>query len=392
MSARYACEGYEAVFHPKGRVCAFCVMDESDPGLSFDEQGCCSQCRNAVRKQPAWMRTSAERKPTFDDSVAAIKRQNPRGEFDTILGLSGGVDSSWALVVAANAGLRITVMHCDTGWNSRESVDNIFNLCKKLGFALETFVVDWAAMRAAQRAFFLAGVPNCDIPQDHAIIATVNKVAVQRGIRTFLSGGNWVGESIMPAAWGHDALDLVHLRDVWKRGGEYDLISRFPTMGTIRRHFINPVLRRMHAWRLLDDIRYDPMEARRALERDYGWSSYGGKHCESVFTRVFQSVYLPLRFKFDKRRAHLSSLIVSGLVTREQALRELQTPPMTRDDAEKEAGYLCSKLGFSPEEWRRIVTAPPLPHESYRVDHLEKMAVRFAKRHVTPRVRIGRIT
>ncbi|MBM4112685.1 MAG: N-acetyl sugar amidotransferase [Phycisphaerae bacterium] len=391
MSERYSCEGYASAFRQRGRLCTHCVMDEGDPDLRFDEQGRCSGCREALAIEPAWRHTDAERSPEFDATVEAIRRQNARGAYDTILGLSGGVDSSWALVCAAKAGLRVLVMHCDTGWDSRESVDNIFNLCQRLGFALQTIVVDWESMRAAQRAFFLAGVANCDIPQDHAIIATVNDVAVRNGIRTFLSGGNWVGESILPDAWGHDALDIVHLRDVWKKAGDRHLMRRFPTFGTVRRHVINPFLRRMNAWRILDHLRYDPGEARACLEREYGWSSYGLKHCESVFTRVFQCVYLPMRFGFDKRRAHLASLVVSGLRSRDSALAELAQPPMSQDDAERGAEYLCSKLGFSAEEWRRMVTSPPVPHTRYRVDTLERLAVSWAKKHLAHRMKLRKV-
>ena len=391
MSARFSCDDYENSFQSRGRVCVRCVMDESDPHLTFDESGRCSACIHAEAHRPAWMVTDAERAPTFDQTVAVIKRENPHRDFDTILGLSGGVDSSWALVRAAEAGLRVMVMHCDTGWDSRESVDNIFTLCRKLKLDLETLVIDWEAMRAAQRAFFLAGVANCDIPQDHAINASVNIVAARCGVRTFISGGNWVSESILPEAWGHDALDIVHLRDIWKRGGQYELISRFPTIGRVKRHFVNPILRRMHAWRILNDLRYDPLEARRRLQADYGWTSYGGKHCESIFTRVFQTVYLPIRFGFDKRRPHLASLIMSGLTTREQALRELAKAPMTQADAERDVEYLCSKLGFSAEDWRRIVTSPPMPHSAYRTDQYERMAVGFAKRYITPYIKLRRI-
>ena len=220
----------------------------------------------------------------------------------------------------------------------------------------------------------------------------MNKVAVRCGVRTFVSGGNWVGESILPVAWGHDPLDLVHLRDIWKRGGSMELLRRFPTIGRFRRHILNPIIRGMHAWRILDDTRYNPIQARSILEREYGWTSYGGKHCESVFTRVFQCVYLPMRFGIDKRRAHLSSLVVSGLLTRDQALAELAKAPMSLEAAEQDVEYLCSKLGFSSEEWQRIVSSPPVTHESFKTDRWERMAVGLAKRHLVPRMKSRRIS
>lgn len=336
------------------------------------------------------MATSAERAPTFDQTVEAIRARRGRSEFDTLIGLSGGLDSSYALVIAVRAGLKVLAMHCDTGWNSREGVANIESLCSRLSVPLETYVVDWEAMQDAQRAFFLSGVPNCDIPQDHAIASTVGRLSSKFRIRTFLSGSNWVAESILPAAWGHGAQDLVHLRAIWKRFGNWSRARTFPTNSRFRQRIWQPYIRRVGVWPVLNDVRYDPRGARQTLLDEYGWQDYGGKHCESVFTRAFQCVYLPMRYGFDKRRAHVSSLIIAGLLTRDEALEELKVPPMTQEAAERDAEYLCEKLRFTAADWARMISSPPVPHEAYPIDQLDRLLAGFAKRHIERRLRLRR--
>ena len=391
MGSTYRCDGFEEVFRERGQVCRVCLMDESDRELTFDASGRCHACIEAEASMPRWMATDAEHSPDFERTVEAIKARRGRGEFDTLLGLSGGVDSSYALVCAAEAGLKVLAMHCDTGWNSRESVENIQRLCSRFGFPLETLVVDWTAMRAAQRAFFRSGVINCDIPQDHAIAASVNRLADRFGVRTFLSGGNWSGESILPDSWGHDALDIVHLRDIIRRNNEAKDGLRIPKLGTFRRRVWNPYVRRMQTWRILNDIRYDPIAARKRLEAEFGWSNYGGKHCESIFTKIYQMVYCPIRFGFDKRRAHLSSLVISGHMSRDEARAILAAPPITRAEAERDAEYLCNKLGFSADEWISMISGPEVPHSHYRQDILDRLIVRLVKRHIEPHIRLRRI-
>lgn len=390
MSGRYSCSGYAKRFVPKGSVCSFCVMDHSDADIRFDPSGRCSQCVQAEAKRPAWMATDAARSPGFEATVARLRKARGSRPFDAMIGVSGGLDSGYALVCAAEAGLKVLAMHCDTGWNTRQSITNIENLCSRLGVPLETTVIDWDAMRDAQRAFFLSGVPNCDIPQDHAIAATVNKAAAKFGLRSFVSGGNWVSESILPIAWGHDAQDYVHLSAIWRKFGDWQRARRFPTQSLFVRRIWQPYVRGVTAWRILNDIRYDPAAAERRLQADFGWQSYGAKHCESMFTRIFQSVYLPMRFDIDKRRAHLASLVVSGLVTRQRALEELAVPPMTENQAERDAAYLCEKLRFTPEDWARITSTPPKAHHDYPVDTLEPRLAALGKRWVEPHLKVRR--
>lgn len=365
-------------------------MDQSDSDIAFDASGRCSQCIEAASRKPAWMSTDAVRSPDFERTVARLQRERGGRDFDAMIGVSGGLDSGYALVCAAEAGLRILAMHCDTGWNTRQSITNIESLCKRLGVPLETTVIDWDAMRDAQRAFVLSGVPNCDIPQDHAIAATVNKAAAKFGLRSFVSGGNWASESILPIAWGHDAQDLVHLRGVWKRFGDWRRARRFPTQSLFRRRIWQPYFRGVTVWRILNEVRYDPAAAELRLQRDFGWQTYGSKHCESMFTRIFQSVYLPLRFGIDKRRAHLASLVVSGLTTRAEAIASLKSPPMSEEQAERDAAYFCEKLRFSPEEWGQLISSPPKSHHDYPVDTFEPRASAFARKYIEPIVKVRR--
>ena len=357
-------------------------MDESNAAIDFDKDGRCSECRNAQSLRPSWLSSDALRSPSFDASIRRIKARRGHGQFDTLVGLSGGLDSSYVVVEAVKAGLSVLAMHCDTGWNSQESVSNIESLCKRLSIPLETVVIDWEAIRDAQRAFFLAGVPNCDIPQDHAIASTVGRLASKYRIHTFLSGGNWAAESILPNAWGHGANDLVHLRAVWKRFGNIALARRFPTYSWLRYRIVQPYIQGVQAWRILDDIRFDPATAKRTLIEEFGWREYGGKHCESVFTSTFQSVYLPMRFGIDKRRAHLSSLIVSGLLSRSDAMKRLAEPPMSQETAERNVAYLCEKLGFTPADWQKFITSPPVLHTAYPVDKFDRAIATWVKKRL----------
>jgi hypothetical protein len=365
-------------------------MDESDPKITFDASGRCSRCIAAASKRPAWMALPVERNPSFDETIRRLRKRRSRDSFDIMIGLSGGLDSSYALICAAEAGLKILAMHCDTGWNSRQSVANIESLCKRFRVPLETRVIDWDAMRNAQRAFLRSGVPNCDIPQDHAIAATVNRAAAKFGIRSFLSGGNWAGESVLPVAWGHDAQDHAHLRAIWRQFGDWSKSKRFPRHGVFQRRIWQPYVRGVTAWRILNDLRFNPLKAAQRLREEFGWQDYGGKHCESVFTRVFQSIYLPMRFHIDKRRAHFSSLIVSGLMTRDDAMHLAAQPPMPQEQAERDVAYLCEKLQITATEWRDLVASPPRTHGSYATDRVERWLSMFARRYIEPRMKIRR--
>lgn len=345
------------------QVCSFCVMDETDPEISFTDDGRCNHCTDAEVRL-AGLGSLAQKNQVLMARINAIKERNKRANYDVVMGVSGGVDSSYALCVAKDLGLRVLAVHCDTGWNSDIAVSNIHKLISKLGFDLETFVVDWGTMRALQRSFFQASLSNCDIPQDHAIVSVNSIIARRLGIRDFISGGNLVGESIMPSSWGYDARDLTHIKAVNRRFENISL-KHFPKMSFLESYFMTPYIRGVRNFRLLNFIDYNPIEAKKYLIENLDWRDYGGKHHESVFTRFYQAYYLPEKFKFDKRKGHLSSLIVAGLITRKAALEELDKPLYDDSSLRRDAFYFREKLGFSEAEWEEIMTMRPCSHFDY---------------------------
>jgi N-acetyl sugar amidotransferase len=337
------------------RECVRCVMDTSDPLISFDGEGRCNHCREFFEKTwHLWM-PNAEGERQLRERVAAIRREGAAMEFDCILGLSGGVDSSYLALRLADYGLRPLVVHVDAGWNSEIAVRNIEMIVSHCGFELHTHVMDWEDMRNLQLAYLRAGLSNQDVPQDHAFFATLYRFANANRIRNIISGGNIATEGIFPASWHGSAMDAINLRAVYKRWGGPPL-RRYQTVSFWEVYVTFPLVRRMSVLRPLNFMPYNRQAAIEELQRSCGWRSYGRKHGESLFTRFFQNHYLPVKFGIDKRRAHLSSLIVSGQITREQAVNELEEALYLPNELEGDIDYLCRKLGLSRSEFDVLMT------------------------------------
>lgn len=366
------------------RLCTRCVMDTSDPLIEFDDQGVCNHCR-LYDAQMVKLPSGARREGELQKLVENIKARGRDAEHDCIIGVSGGVDSTYLAFVAVELGLRPLAVHVDGGWNSEIAVGNIERLTKTLRIELETFVVNWDEMRDLQTAFLRASVPNCDIPQDHAFVAAVYKVAARRGIRFMLSGHNIATELVLPRAWGFDSGDLRHLRDVHRRFGTGQL-KQYPTLSPFDRYIRYKYLQPVRAVRLLQYIDYQKAEAQRVIADRVGWRDYGGKHYESRFTRFFQAYYLPKKFGIDKRRAHLSNLILSNQISRQRALDELRRPLYEPGRLEEDIAFVLKKLRLSREEFELIMETKPRSHSEFDTD--ERIAwFRFAKKIYLRRVR-----
>lgn len=368
------------------QTCVRCVMDTSDPWISFNEVGVCSHCQ-AYDTYAAQMGSPEDRQRKLDALKQHLKAQGKGKDYDCIMGLSGGVDSSYlAWFAVKKMGLRPLVVHVDAGWNSELAINNIQNIVERLNIDLHTLVIDWEEIRDLQRSYFLSGVANLDVPQDHAFIAALCKEARKYGLRDILNGGNMQTESILPNAWGYDASDATSLLGIQKKFGTKKL-RNFPIYSNWLRMVYYPFILKLRTHRPLELIDYNKAEAKELLKSELGWRDYGGKHYESTFTKFFQAHYLPEKFGYDKRLAHLSSLIVSGQMTREAALAELEEPLYDPKDLEEDLSYWIKKIGISREEYVRVMAARP--HDYTEYPNSEKF-YEWIKTNLKPAVRLYR--
>jgi N-acetyl sugar amidotransferase len=348
------------------RQCTRCVMDShGDDRITFDAAGVCNYCHYYDGLYASLVPDAAKAAELLTRKTAEIRRSGEGKAYDCILGLSGGVDSSYLAHIAKQQGLRPLCIHFDNGWNSEMAVQNIQHIVNKLGFDLETYVIDWDEFRDLQRAYFKAGVIDIEALTDHAIFASIYRLAFRLGIRYVLSGSNVVTEGILPYHWTHRKSDYINIVDIHRRYGTLPLRS-FPlidkkTKDRIRRWGLETV-------ELLNWIPYDKAVAKATLQRELGWQDYGGKHYESVFTKFYQAYILPVKFGVDKRKAHLSTLVCSGQMTRDEALRELEKPLYDPEELRRDKEYVLKKLGFTEAEFDRMMSEEPVPHDAFEVE------------------------
>lgn len=348
---------------PGYRQCTRTLMDTTDPDIRFNADGTCNWVDEYERLRATGWDPSGNTNE-LNAMVEKIRRDGRNKKFDCILGLSGGLDSAYLAAVAHQAGLRPLIFHTDTGWNTEIAVNNIEAIAHKYGFTLHTHVIDWNEMADVQRAFLRAGVPNQDIPQDHAIFAAFYSYAVSHGIKWVLSGSNYATESVLPGGWGYDARDAYHLKKIHARFGERPL-GTFPCMGNLRFGIEFRFLRGMKVTKMLNLVPYQRQAAMDLLSRETGWRYYGAKHFESRWTRFFQAYWLPTFFGYDKRLAHYSSLILTGEMTKAAALEEMQRNHYPEDMRQEDIDLIARKLKLRPDE-RTLLTAPTVhSHQSY---------------------------
>ncbi|MBI4685910.1 MAG: N-acetyl sugar amidotransferase [Nitrospirae bacterium] len=350
------------------KICTRCIMDTTDPEIVFDENGYCNHCRWYYANVNKIVFKGDDAEKRLNQIVEEIKA-NRRGEYDGIIGLSGGVDSSHAIVKTVELGLKPLAVHFDSGWNSELAVKNIENLVRKLNVDLYTFVIDWEEMRDLQKSFFYASVANADVPQDHAIFAALWKIAEEKKISYIISGSNYATECILPTEWGYDSKDSKHLKAIHKKFGSLKL-KKYPTMSFFKLYIYCPYIKRIKSIPILNYMPYVKKEAMKILENEFGWRYYGGKHYESVFTRFFQGYYLPAKFGYDKRKAHLSSLIVSGQMTRDEALEEMKQNYYTEEKIREDKTFILKKLGLTEEEFAKIMSLPKKTFRDYPSNYM----------------------
>lgn len=349
------------------RICSNCVMDTTDTKIVFDETGVCDHCTNFYRNiLPHW-HTDERGARVLSKLVDSIRRRGEGKDFDCIIGVSGGIDSSYLTYVAKEKlGLRPLVFHVDAGWNSQIAVNNIEKLVDKLGLDLYTEVIDWEEMRDLQLAFFKSGVPHIDTPQDHAFFATMYKFAEQHDVKYILTGSNLSTECVRnPIEWMYYQSDSIQVRDIHEKFGTRPLVT-FPTTTILKHKVYLPYVKGIRVVTPLNYVPYVKAEAMELLMDRFGWQPYPQKHFESRFTKFYESYWLPKKFGYDTRRVQFSSLILTGQMTRQEALQRLATPPYDEATIRQEFEYVAMKLGISADELQSYMDAPNKSYRDYR--------------------------
>lgn len=348
------------------KVCKYCIMDETDPSIKFDTQGICNNCTDYNEMKLKWNLPKLIENKEIDKLFYEIKKKGQNQQYDCIIGLSGGVDSSYIAFLAKKYALRPLCVHLDNGWNSELATANIHNIVDKLGFDLYTHVIDWEEFKDLQRSFFKSHVVDIELLSDHAIFGVIMQLAKKNKIKSILSGANISTEYIMPKSWVHRKQDLSNIRDIQKKFGTLKLKS-FPMVSTLN-HVFSMYVMKYKNYKPLNYISYNKEEVKSLLQRELGWRDYGGKHHESIFTKFYQAHILPNKFNIDKRKAHLSNLICSGQMTREQGLKELAKPLYNPSELIQDYEFVCKKLDFKKEEMESYLNTPPRSHYDYRSD------------------------
>lgn len=338
------------------QICKRCIMDTSDPEIQFDVNGICNHCTEALKRIKNHLLPPVIREQALTKLVEKIKAEGRGKEYDCIIGVSGGVDSTTTAYIVKKLGLRPLAVHFDNGWDSELAVDNIKKTLETLEIELFTYVVDWEEFRDIQLSFLKASIANCEAPTDHGITATLFKMACKENIRFILSGSNLVTEAIMPYAWGHYNQDLKHMKALHKRF-ENRPMKTMPTISLFD-YFYYVFIRQIRQIPFLNYIDYKRDEAKKMLLKEVCWRDYGHKHYESVWTRFFQGYYLIKKFGFDKRRAHLSSMICSGQISRGEALSEMEKSIYPEDLLREDMQFVIKKFGLTKDEFQRIMKAP----------------------------------
>ncbi|OQX21574.1 MAG: ExsB family protein [Candidatus Altiarchaeales archaeon A3] len=346
------------------KICVRCVMDTSDQDIRFDEKGTCNHCRKYDKLMEREIYSREEKQQKLKQITNKIKEEGKNKEYDCIIGVSGGVDSTIVAYTVKKLGLRPLAVHLDNGWDSELSVKNIEQTCKVLDIDLYTIVLDWEEFKDLQLSFLKSSFINAEMPTDHAIMAVLFQIADKKKIRYIISGSNLATEGILPNGWVYDIKDWRFIEGIHGKFSKLKL-KTFPHYSLIDL-FYYLFIKKIKFVTILDYIDYNKKDAVKLIERELGWKYYGGKHYESVYTRFYQGYILPKKFKIDKRSAHLSTLICSGQITREEALEELKKDPYPSEEMmQEDKEYVIKKFGLTEEEFEKIMSLPIKSFKNY---------------------------
>lgn len=349
------------------RRCNNCIMDTTDPEIKFDDKGVCDHCNNFYGNiLPNW-KPGSEGKKQLMKIVAKIIRDGKDKDYDCLMGISGGVDSSYmAYLARVKLGLRPLIFHIDAGWNSQQAVNNIERIIDSLNLDLHTEVINWEEMKDLQAAFFKAQVCHVDTPQDHAFQAAMWNFASKNGFKYILNGGNISSECVRePLEWHYHASDLRQIKDIHTKFGTRPLKS-FPLASIFKYRIYYKYVKGISVIKPLDYIPFEKEKAMQFLEKEFGWQRYAQKHYESRFTRFYEGYWMPKKFGFDIRLAHYSSLILTNQMTREEALKKVSVLPYDDEAIKEDFEYVATKLGFTVDEFKEIMNGNNKTFRDYK--------------------------
>lgn len=347
--------------------CTRCVMDTTDSNIIFDSNGVCDHCLDFDHNvKPNW-HTDEKGHSELVKIIEKIKKDGAGRDFDCIIGMSGGADSSYLLHVAVKEyGLRPLVFHVDGGWNSQIAVNNINVMIDKLGLDLYTEVINWEEMKDFQLAYFKAGLSNIDVPQDHAFVATLYNFAAKYKIKYILNGGNISTECVRnPLEWIYYGTDMAQIRDIRNQFGTNPM-KTYPFSSVLRHKLYLRYIQKVQVVKPLNYFPYIKEQAMQVLAKEYGWIPYPQKHFESRFTKFYEGYWLPKKFGYDTRKVQYSSLILTGQMTREEALDKLKSPAISDEDAKHDFEYIATKLDISIEELQKYFEQPNKTYKDYK--------------------------
>lgn len=347
------------------QVCSRCILDTNDDSdITFDAQGVCNHCSTYDRVANERLLQGEQRSVKLASLLEEMRIGSGGRDYDCVVGVSGGVDSTYVAYLAKRFGLRALVVHCDNGWNSELAVKNIENIVNKLGYDLFTYVINWEEFRDLQLSYLKASVVDIEAITDHAIVASLYRLAAKHGVKHILSGENMVTEGVLPSRWVHNKNDLMNIKAIHRRFGRLPL-KTFPTLGFARKLYYQK-LRAIKYVPVLDFVDYVKEDAKKVIAEELGWRDYGGKHHESIFTRFYQCYILPVKFRIDKRKSHLSTLVCSGQISREDASEQIKKDIIDPAQLVADKEYVIKKLGLTTESFDALMSLPVRNHTEYR--------------------------
>lgn len=345
------------------QICNRCVLDTSDPEIVFDEKGNCNHCNEYADKISNLVYQGISSDNALADLVNQIKNKGKNNEYDCVIGISGGIDSCYVAYKVKELGLRPLAVHMDNGWNSKEAVNNIKNVCNKLEIDYQSYVLDWEEFKDIQLSVLKSSIVEVEIPTDNAILGALHSVAAKFNVKYIISGGNYATEGLLPNSWFYNAKDTKLLKAIQKRFGTKKM-KTYPAFD-YKKEVYYKFVRGIKMVYILNYLPFSKEKAMSLLETQLGWKYYGGKHYESKYTGFVQSYLQPEKFNVDYRRATYSTLICTGEMNREQAMKELEKKSYDPQQIQIEKEYISKKLGINMTEFESIMNAPPKSYRDY---------------------------